>query len=141
MDVALANLGPATLVDLYMGIRLPVELGPVGTCAAGDAAVFLADGFARIGIACLSGPAAALPPLARGVPLPAGLPQTSFEGVLSFVWPAGLPAATYPIFIAFTLADAFRSANPADPAVVVAFGVDSVVYDPTAVTSTAASVD
>jgi hypothetical protein len=54
---------------------------------------------------------------AQNVTIPAGLPPTVIPGILSFAWPAGLPAGTY------TFAAVFLRADTLDLAAIASQGV------------------
>ncbi len=101
VDVEVANPGAERLVDVYFGIVLPADGGDRG-CPARDPVAFLADGFARVVLTCLSAPAGDHPALFRGISLPGGLLPTAVPGFWRFVWTPGMPAGPYTVFLALT---------------------------------------
>src|SRR5262249_47231975 len=90
LTATIANPGPAAIVDVYFGAVLPSSTGLA--CPARDPVVFLADGFTRVSVSCVSAPSQTFAPLTRRVTIPAAI-QTSMT-LISLVWPAGAPSRT-----------------------------------------------
>lgn len=101
-DVLEGNTGADTAVDTYFGALLPPAVGPALGCPGGDAIVFLADGFTRLVLTCLSSDPQTFAPLVRNMALPAGLPGTLLPNFFRFTWTPDLPAGGYIVFVAFT---------------------------------------
>jgi hypothetical protein len=108
LDLRVANPGVTRPVDVYFGALLPPPLGP--GCPAGDPVVFLADGFTRRVLTCLSGSPGSFAPLYRGVMLPGSLPWTLLPSFIGFVWPPDVPAGAYTLFLALTVPGALADA-------------------------------
>jgi hypothetical protein len=106
VDITKANPGPQTFVDMYLGAVLPSSVGPSFGCPGGDAVAFITEGFAGSVVTCLSTPQD-FRPVTRNVSLPAALSPTAVSNFFSFTWPAGIPAGTYILFVAFASRRAF----------------------------------
>ena len=96
VSAAVVNSGTTSLQDLYFVLFPPVSVSPALGCPAGDAVVFVANGFASVLVRCVaSAPPQTLAPLYRDVAIPGGLPPTTIGNFLTFVWPQGLPSGVY----------------------------------------------
>jgi hypothetical protein len=115
-NLVMANPGPAAFVDVYLGAVLPAAAGPGLGCPAGDAVAFVADGFTRIVLTCLSAPPASFPPLFHQILVPADLPPTAVPGFFSQPVPPGLPVGPYRLFVAAASPGAFldETVDPGD---------------------------
>lgn len=128
LAVTAANPGPGQLVDVFVGALLPPDTGPAFGCPAGDPIAFLADGFTRIVVTCLSAPPQGFPPLFQGTMLPAALPATSIP-LSTLQWPAGAPLGTYTFFLVLTPPNAFTDGR-VDATDFVALSTSNVVLGP-----------
>jgi hypothetical protein len=114
--VNLTYAGSPRPVDAYLAVLLPAEVGPGLGCPGGDAIAFVADGFTRVVVTCLSSPVASYVPLFRGVSLPEAPSGLTLAGFWHFVWSPGLPAGSYTVVLALTVPDALKDGQlaPAD---------------------------
>ncbi len=113
-----SDTGP---VDVYLGALLPAAAGAAAGCPAGDAVVFLADGFAGLRLACASGPPSTFAPLARNVA--AADVATGF----TFVWTPDFPPGVYTFFVALTRAGALAD-GAIDPGDVLGLAAGSAAF-------------
>ncbi len=129
VNISVANPGPITVVDVYFGVLAPAQVGPALGCLGGDALVFLADGFTRAVVACLSAAPRDFAPLVRNVSIPAALPGTTIPNLFSFVWTSGFPAGSYVFLMFFTPPAAFED-DHIDSLDVIGIAVDSAMFTP-----------
>ncbi len=109
LDLLAANPGPETEVDFYLGALLPATSppGPGLNCANGDPIVFFGESSTAV-MTCLSASPMNAAPFARNIVLPAGLPITTVDNLLNFIWLPDLPVGFYTFFAAFTRAGAME---------------------------------
>ncbi len=100
------NSGPEELVDVYFGALLPPETGPGLGCPSADPVAFVADGFTRVVVTCLSASPETFPPMFRSVSIPAELPATLIPDFWGFEWTPSLAAGAYTFFLVLTPPDA-----------------------------------
>jgi mannan endo-1,4-beta-mannosidase len=108
--VTAANPGPEVSVDVFFGAQLPPAAGPGLGCPAGDALVFLADGFTRAVVTCASAPPQEFAPLGRSIVVPANLPPTTVR-LHTLVWPTGILPGPYTFFLGLTPPNAFANGH------------------------------
>jgi glucose/arabinose dehydrogenase len=102
MDLVAGNLGGAGPQDLYFAILVPAHLSVEFGCPAGDALIFLADGFTSVPLICaITASPRTYAPLYTGVAFPSSFPVARTADFFVMTWPAGLHAGTY-TFVAFT---------------------------------------
>ena len=125
MTVSAANSCGAALQDFFFVILVPPALSTTVGCPAGDAVVFVTNGFASFVVRCVNtAPPQSFPALFSNVSIPAALPLTTILNFFSLVWPAGIPGGTFTLAIFMTPPMAFAdgSVGPTD---ISAFATDS----------------
>jgi ELWxxDGT repeat protein len=126
VDLAVENMGPEGLVDVYFGALLPPDSAAAVACPAADPVAFVADAFTGISITCLSAPAATFPPLFRNLLVSGPSGPTLIENFFTFPWTADLPAGLYTLFLVVTLPGALADGalDPGDllASAIVGFG-------------------
>ncbi len=127
LSVTVANPGSAGRVDVYFGALLPASAGPAVGCPGGDAVAFLADGFTRVVVTCLSAPPATFPRLVRNTAIPGSLAPTTLPDFFLFDWTPDLPAGTWTFFLVLTPTDVVALGGVITP---VAFDTVDVTFTP-----------
>jgi ELWxxDGT repeat protein len=87
-DVSVTNVGSEGWTSTSASCFPLMPAGDLG-CRGGDAAAFVADGFARVVLSCLSGSPQGFAPLYRASLIPDSL-RTTIPGFLTFVWNSSL---------------------------------------------------
>jgi len=72
------------IADVYFGLLLPQDIGPILGCPSRHGVIFLAEGFRKTPLTCLSAPPQSFEALLRNVTLPAALPATVIPNLFSF---------------------------------------------------------
>jgi subtilisin family serine protease len=116
VGISISNPGAALFQDFYFFVAVPPALSASLGCPAGDALVFLTNAFSSVAVRCAATASPrTFPPLTPNMSI-AGASTTSTQNFFSTVWPFGLPAGTYTVFIATTLPGALADGviGPAD---------------------------
>jgi hypothetical protein len=101
VSFTIANPGPADVVDVYLGLRLPPAVAQILGCPTGDLVLWFADGFRPTVPTCFStAPLADTPTLAHQLVVGVALPATEFA--LTAIVPPGMPPGEYWFVLAFT---------------------------------------
>jgi acyl-CoA thioesterase-1 len=108
VDLTLGDSVTSGLVDVYFGLFLPPDAGPLAGCPVGEALAFLADDFARLVVTCLADVLDEAAPLRAGVEFVAPLPLITVGDFWSAVFVPEFPLGEYTVFFALT--------TPGDPA-------------------------
>jgi hypothetical protein len=122
------NAGAATSQDLYFVVLVPQALSASLGCPAGDAVVFLANGFAITVLCSATAPPQQYAPLYGNRVFPASTPSSPIS-TFSVVWPPGMAAGTYTFAIFTASPGAFADGN-VGAADVTAVALDSLEASP-----------
>jgi mannan endo-1,4-beta-mannosidase len=123
LQVIAPDPGPAPLVDVYLAVVLPADVGPAAGCPSRDAAVFLTEPMAESRLTCLSADPRTFIPWVRGV-TPGHIPPS-----LSFVWTSALPPGPYTFVVALVRPGALAHGSVA-PGDVLATATASATFSP-----------
>ena len=102
VDLTLQDRVTDALVDVYLGLALPPEAGPLIGCAVGEAVAYLADAFTRVVFGCLSDPPASAAPLVQNGLFSTPIPLLTVPDFWRALLASNFPAGVYTLFFAVT---------------------------------------
>ena len=129
VGTSITNTGGVLTQDFYLLFRVPAALSASLGCPAGDALLFVTNGFASSVTRC-AGTASpqTFAPLFANMLISASS-TTAMPDFFSFAWPAGLPPGVYSLAVATTLPSAFTDGT-IGPADISAFAVKEFQASP-----------
>ncbi|MGH7264796.1 MAG: SGNH/GDSL hydrolase family protein [Candidatus Rokuibacteriota bacterium] len=104
VDLTLGDSVTSGVVDVYFGLFLPPEAGPLVGCPVGEALAFLADDFTRLVLTCLEDVAAEAVPLRANVEFVSPTPLITVGDFWATVFLPEFPLGEYGVFFALTAA-------------------------------------
>jgi len=126
IDISVGNSGGAGLQDFYFLLLVPPALSTLAGCPAGDALVFVADGFSSLTVVCAgTASPSSYAALYRDVPFPAAFPPVAVPNFLTLPWADGSTPGSY-TFIIFTTPPGAFADGAIGPTDISAFALDSL---------------